>query len=69
MHISLKTANCGFHPLREIFKAIHEPAVPAMVLMCIRHTHLGLAVGPSRGPLARKQVKGELGVQDVKVYT
>lgn len=35
---------------------------------CI-HTHLALAVVPLRRSLARKQVEGELGVQNVKVYT
>lgn len=33
------------------------------------HEHLGLAVVSSCSSLARKQVKGELGVQEVKVYT
>lgn len=32
-------------------------------------THLGLAVVPSCSPLAGKQIKGELGVQNIKVYT
>lgn len=56
------------------WQSIHGPtdtATPrAMVLVWIKHTHLGLAVVvPPRSSLARKQVKGELRVQDVKVDT